>query len=321
MRKNLKSINSKFSPQLFQTLAQGQRAGLSIEATLKLCGEISPAVAAASRAAWRRICSGANLADAGSRAGLWSGCGLAAIRAAESAGELGAIFQRLADYHRQQQAGVRQLRRGLIQPLMLLLALAILAPLPALASGDLTGKQYVVGRLLLCASLLAVVMVFKYLPVVLRRWPVTAGAFDRLQVVLPLIGPWYFRRQLCEFLNQLGLLLTVGIPAQQAVTIATPRDNAEVTGRINAMAEALEGGAGFGPALSAIEGINPVAVDMVETGEAAGKLDEMVARYSETETRETRRQQQQLTTWAPRVLYLIVAVWVGWQMVAGAVNP
>lgn len=316
----VKSIAGRHQGQLYQTLAQAERAGLPIEQALKLCAAIGNDVGAAVALTWQRISSGATLAAAGRRAGLWSGTEYEVIKAAESAGITGQIFQRLADYHQQRLAARQSMLSGLILPGILLLAALLIPPLPALVSGELSLGQYIwiPVRAVLSLGLLVVLVI--QLPRLMRLASTTAVAFDRLQVVMPVIGPWYFRRQMREFINLLALLLTAGVPAQEAVALAIPAPNSEVRRRINAMVDGLAEGAGFTDALARIEGINQQAVAMGASGEGAGKLDTMLQHYSVLETELTRRQERQLTTGLPRVVYLVVAIWVGWQMVAGAVS-
>jgi len=96
--------------------------------------------------------------------------------------------------------------------------------------------------------------------------------------------------------------------------------NSLVRRRVDEMSEALANGAGFADALATIEGINQQAIAMAASGEAAGKLDELLRHYSELETELTRRQERQLTTWLPRAVYLLVAGWAGWQMVTNFIG-
>lgn len=313
-----KPVRKGLYPQLFTVLAQGERAGLPLEQSLRLCGEIAPTLPAVTRAAWQRINSGASLAEAGRRSGLWSGAEYEVIKAGEAGGGLTAVFERLADYHQQRQADRQRARSGLIMPAILLLASILIPPIPQLASGALSPSGYLLRALQLTGSLVLLLAIGYRLPGWLRSGSLTRVAFDRLQVTIPLAGAWYFRRQMREFVTTLALLLAAGIPAYEAVELATPGVNSEVQRRVNLMSLALAGGADFTQALSAIEGINEQALAMALSGESAGRLDEMLQRYSDFETEVTRRQERQLTTWLPRLLYLLVVGWVGWQMVAGA---
>jgi len=318
--KSPKPISAGLNARLFQTLAQAERAGLPIEQSLKLCAEIGPDIDVAIANTRKRITGGASLADGGRRAGLWSGAEFEVIKAAEASGGLAPMFQRLADFHQLRLVGRQELRSGLIMPGILLAAALLIPPLPALVSGDLSLGQYVWNIVRAILSLGLVVVIAAQLPRLLRRWPTTAVAFDRLQVVMPLIGPWYFRRQMREFINTLALLLAAGIPAHEGVRLATPMTNSLVRRRVDEMSEALANGAGFADALATIEGINQQAVAMASSGEAAGKLDELLRHYSELENELTRRQERQLTTWLPRAVYLLVAGWAGWQVVTNFIG-
>lgn len=313
-------LKPEFYPELFQTLAQGQRAGLPIEQTLKLAAEIAPSVAAATDITGRRIATGASLADAGRRGGLWAGVDYETVRAAEASGTLAAIFQRLADHHQQRRENLQRIRSGMMLPTLLLMAALVITPLPMLVNGELSPTDYLANLALVVISTLALLGLFVQLPRLLRHWPASAVAIDRLLVTAPLLGGWYYRRQLREFFNTLGLLLTAGIAAPQAVAQAIPAVNSEVRRRISAMSEALANGATFVEALGRVEGIDQRALAMVATGEFAGQLDEMIRRYSEFESEATRRHDRQLALLVPRFVYLLVAGFIGWQMVAAVIR-
>ena len=309
-------INPAHYPQLFLTLAQGERAGLPIDRSLALCGDIGPKLARATSQAIKRISSGHPLAESGRRSGLWAGVEFEVLRAAEQSGMLESIFQRLADYHQRRLANRRAMLNGLIMPGLLLLAALVIPPLPALVSGELPVGQYLWNLISALSTLGLLSLLLVKLPKLMRLAPLTAKPFDRLQVTAPLIGPWYLRRQLHEFINTLALLLSAGIPAHQAVPLAIPTTNSEVRRRIEEMNVALANGTGFTDALATIEGLNQQAIAMAASGETAGKLDEMLHHYSTLETELTHHQERQLATWLPRVIYLVIALWIGWQMVA-----
>ncbi len=309
-------INQNHYPRLFLTLAQGERAGLPIDHSLTLCGDISPKLARATSQTIRRISSGHPLAESGRRSGLWAGLEFELLKAAEQSGTLLSMFQRLADYHQRRRANRRALLNGLIMPVMLLLAALVIPPLPALVSGELPAGQYLWNLLSALMTLGLLILMLVKLPRLMRLTSLTAKPFDHLQVATPLIGPWYLRRQLREYIHTLALLLSAGMPVHQAVPLAIPKTNSEVRRRINVINVALANGASFTEALATIEGLNQQAIAITASSETAGKLDEMLQHYSQLETQLTREQERQFATWLPRVAYLIIAIWTGWQIIA-----
>ena len=60
------------------------------------------------------------------------------------------------------------------------------------------------------------------------------------------------------------------------------------------------------------------ALAFVNTGEASGNLPEMLLRHVTFETDAINERAQQLATWAPRVVYAMVVVWMAMGLLAPA---
>ncbi len=60
------------------------------------------------------------------------------------------------------------------------------------------------------------------------------------------------------------------------------------------------------------------ALAFVNTGEASGTLPEMLLRHVTFETDAINERAQQLATWAPRVVYAMVVVWMAMGLLAPA---
>ncbi len=75
------------------------------------------------------------------------------------------------------------------------------------------------------------------------------------------------------------------------------------------------GSAHLGEAFRTEPGLPEELVRAIETGEAAGKLDEELTRASSRFQRAAFDQLNLVSAWTPRVFYAFVVVFVGWQMV------
>ena len=315
----MNSVQSGFLPRLYLTLRQGEQAGLEISRTLLLCEEIDRSVARPAAKAGAAVKRGAGLAEAGFKFGLWSGVDYHCIKAAQFSGTLEQMFGRLAKYHSARQQSLKRLRSDLIPVLILVLVMLAVMPLPKLVGGVWSLADYGGFLISRIVGLLVVGVGLLKLPTVLRCFKLTSGVVDLLQISLPLIGEFYLRRQLRDFFYALALLLEAGIDAQQAVRASNLSVNRQVRQRIQMMLSALEEGESFTAALAKIDGVNPMALAMVSSGEAAGRLDELLMHYCKLETKITQQQNNQWLTWLPRVIYFGLAGYIGWQMVAASV--
>lgn len=314
----VKTIAGRFLPRLYLTLRQGQQAGLPISRSLSLCEQIDPAISAAIVKVGVAVNRGAGIAEAGFNFGLWSGVDYHCLKAAQQCGQLEQMFGRLEQHHLLRQKRLQKLRTDLIPVVLLFLSSLAVMPLPQLASGEWSVGDYGWFLLSRAAGLAIVLVGLPKLPGVVRRFRPGSPAIDRLLLSLPLMGRFYGRRQLRDFFYALALMLGAGIDALQAVKLANVSANSQVRRRIQAMSVALENGATVAEAMALIEGVNATALAMVVSGEAAGKLEQMLMHYCELETQATQRQDRQLMTWLPRLLYFGLAGFIGWQLIAAA---
>ena len=315
----MNAVKSRFLPRLYLTLRQGEQAGLSISRTLALCEEIDRSVARPAARVGAAVKRGTGLAEAGFNFGLWSGVDYHCLKAAQLSGTLEQMFGRLAQHHSGRQQSLKLLRSDLIPVLMLFLVMLAVMPLPQLVSGAWSLVDYGYFLISRIAGLLIIIVGLSKLPALLRRFTPTTAAIDRLLLLLPVVGGLYLRRQLRDFFYALALLLEAGIDAQQAVTASNLSVNSQVRQRVQSMLSALEGGVSFTEALAEIDGVNSMALAMASSGEAAGRLDELLMHYCQLETEITQQQNRQWFTWLPRVIYLGLAGYIGWQLIAGSV--
>lgn len=313
-------MGEKYRAELYQTLARGEQAGLPRERTLLLCGQINTAVARRTAPLIRAQSQGQSLADAGLATGLWCDLDFQVITVGEQSGLLADLFKRLADHYSLRNSNRRRRRMQLMLPAFLLVFSVLVTPLPKLISGELTLFGYMNASLTPLVLMTLSGYLLYHLPGILRHLPLMVDCLDRLQVDLPLIGPWYLRRQLGEFINTLALLLGSGIPARQATQLANLSKNTIVRSRINRMEAALDAGASLTEALAAIDGLNPRALAMARSGESAGALEQMLLRYGKLESETLQNQNKALAIWIPRLVYFALVAWIGWQLIGSRIG-
>jgi hypothetical protein len=122
----------------WSSFARLLRSGVGVPESLRmLAGEGQDALAKAFRDTALKIESGATLADAlGEQEGIVNHEELQMIRASERVGDLGPVFEGLAD-DLQARIGIgRELLRRASYPLMLMISSAVVGPLPTIVTGS-----------------------------------------------------------------------------------------------------------------------------------------------------------------------------------------
>ncbi|MBL4621107.1 MAG: type II secretion system F family protein [Immundisolibacteraceae bacterium] len=314
-----KKVTERYLPQLYLTLRQGEQAGVPLIRTLSLCEQIAPSVSRVVVKVSAAVSRGAGVAEAGFNFGLWSGIDYHCLKAAQYSGSLEQMFGRLEQHHMLRQRGLQRLRTDLIPVVLLLLVSLAVMPLPLLVSGEWSVSDYGWFLFSRVAGLGIGIVGLRKLPGLLRRAQPTSMVVDQLLVSLPIIGPFYCRRQLRDFFYALALMLEAGVDAQQAVKFGNVSANSQTRRRIEFMSVALEKGATVAEAMALIEGVNATALAMVNSGEAAGRIDQMLMHYCQTETELTQQQNRRLLTWAPRLVYFGLAGLIGWQLISAAI--
>lgn len=145
------------------------------------------------------------------------------------------------------------------------------------------------------------------------------GPLDDLLLALPILGSLQLRADIRSFCDSLGLLLEAGMPvldalprACNAVTNARlRRDFANLAPRVAAgqsLVRAFDGLSFHGKAM---------LIGVLNTGEATGRPGEALLRFARLQAQQLAASQQALASWAPRLFYLAVAVWMAYGLLSG----
>lgn len=261
---------------LFSRLATLERAGIPLQAALDtLARGEAQGIAQPLDKLQQALERGESLSDAGRRVGLWRPWEQMILAAGQSTGRLAESFEALATHHGHQARRWQRLRGRLLLPALVLLVGVVVGPLPALVGGQIGLLGYLV-RVILPLLVLGVVVQ------VLRR------AYQGLPGSSAL-ADWFAGLPLVRQLRQrdriavLALLMDSGMPADMA--FASMADSAPAAGhriRLQRAARAVERGAGFTATLAQVGLLDdPAGVRLLQSGEEAGRLPEMLGRYRE----------------------------------------
>ncbi|WP_296272377.1 type II secretion system F family protein [Pseudomonas sp. UBA6323] len=299
---------------LFAHLGAMERAGVPIDRALA-----SLSLGARHEAAVKRlrqmVGGGRDLASSGQLTGVFTPLESALVRAAQEAGALAHTYEQLAQRYEEQARHAAELVSRLLLPAgVLMLALAV-KPLPALVAGNLSVAGYLAAVLLPVLWLSILLLGARAL---WRRWQQRradqSGSIDDLLLALPVLGGLQRRADLRNFCDSLGLLLEAGMPVLDALpracntvsSIRLRRDFASLAPRV-AAGQSL---------VRAFDALNfpgkAMLIGVLNTGEATGRPDEALLRFARLQAQQLAASQQMLASWAPRLFYLAVAIWMAY---------
>ncbi len=256
------------------------------------------------------------------------------VRAGEAGGALESTLRRLADYLERAQALRSSVINALIYPAFLLVgvlgSLILLVayvvpqfvpifanmgvPLPWITKAVLVVGQVVQGWWwLIVLALVVAGLVWR----ARLRDPVARRAFHAWLLRVRVIGPLLLKVETARIARTLGTLLKNGVPLLAALSIARQvTNNSSLDQALAEAAEAVKGGAGLGTALAATESFPRLALQMIEVGEQAGELDDLLLKVADTFDAESRRSIDRLLAALVPVLTLVMTALVALIMAA-----
>ncbi len=246
------------------------------------------------------------------------------VDAGEQSGRLDEVLERLADYTESRQSLQQKVMLAFIYPaLVTFVAAAVVVGLLVYVVPQVTrvfentGQTLpVITRVLIGVSdfargggwwwLIAVVAGILAFRVALRE-PHVRRRWHRLTLRLPLGGRLLRGTNAARLSSTLGILTASGIPllsamqsAVQVVTNLPMRDAVE-----DALRQVREGGS-LSRALGKTKLFPPMVIHLIASGEATGKLDQMLQRAAEAQTRELENWVRALTALLEPLLILVM---------------
>jgi general secretion pathway protein F len=299
--------------ELFLQLAQMEKAGLPFDRALAVLSLPTPFLGRI-EALRALTAQGVELASAGEKSGLFTLLESRLIHAATNAGSPANTYQRLADYYTERARQLATMKSRLMLPAAVFLLALLIQPLPALIQGSLSAAGYAwhVSKPIL---LIAVSI-----------WGVRAlagadarGSRRSFYQHLPLYGPIFVRQNLRDVFESLGLMLEAGVPMAEALptAVATAKDG-DIRRELVKIRPRVAKGVSLTDALQGVGYIRDERlVQFIRTGEASGKLPELLLRHTRMETDSINSSLEQLAMWAPRVVYGIVLLWMAYGVLTG----
>jgi general secretion pathway protein F len=228
----------------------------------------------------------------------------AMIEAGEQSGKLGDVLERLADYTESREGLRDKILIAFIYPvIVMVLAFVIVTFLLVYIMPQMTRVFSSVGqslplatRILITMSdfarsygaitLAAAVAVVVAARLMLRDEALRAR-WHRWLLRVPLVGRLIRGVNAARFSDTLGILTTAGVPLlaslQSAAAVLT---NLPMRGAVEEAVRRVREGSALAPALGAAKLFPPLVIHLIASGEATGRLDTMLARAAEAQSRD-----------------------------------
>ncbi|MBI3171817.1 MAG: type II secretion system F family protein, partial [Hydrocarboniphaga effusa] len=228
----------------------------------------------------------------------------ATIEAGEQSGKLDGVLERLADYIERRQALQQKIMLAAIYPAMLtVVALAVVTllltyvvPKVVAVFADLDAQLPLLTRALISLSdflreyglgLLIVIVIGAFLFARAMRNSDFKRRVHRFQLRLPLIGRLTRGAKTGRFTRTLGILFGSGVPILEAMRIGTQVvSNQPMRDAVEAATLRVREGASLNKSMAESGLFPPITLHLIASGEASGRLDDMLDRAAEQQERE-----------------------------------
>lgn len=253
------------------------------------------------------------------------------VRAGEISGALEITLKRLAEFQEKAQRIKGKVKAAMFYPVaVMLVAAAIMgvmtvfviprfkdvfsglvngASLPAFTNFVFSVSDFVRHRAPLGLGILAGLCISL---VMFGRTTIGHYAFDRLKLVLPVVGRVFRQAAISRFARTLGTLLANGVPVLQALKIVGDTSGNVVIGRVvETIHASVKEGESLSAPLRAAKVFPPLITGMVDVGEQTGALPDMLLKIADNCDEEVDNAVSAMTSLLEPVLIVFLAVVVG----------
>jgi len=226
------------------------------------------------------------------------------VEAGEQSGHLEGVLERLADYTENRQQMRQKIQLAVFYPAMLTIVAILVVgglmtyvvpqvvqvfdnigqDLPPLTVGLIAVSDFMRSNgILILVSLTAAAVAFTYL----LRIEDNRRRFHRLKLSLPLVGKLEQGLNTARFARTFSILTASGVSVLEAMRIsAQVMSNVPMREAVAEAAARVREGAGIAASLERSGYFPPMTVHLIASGEASGKLEEMLERAAINQERE-----------------------------------
>ena len=319
--------------QQFSTLI---KAGLPILKALELLAEraAAPRLRPTLQDVRQRVRDGALLSEALAAQGSFPAVYVTAISAGERSGNLTGVIDQYISYLRVSTGFRTALLTALIYPAILVVTVILVlsylvtyampqfaklyqdlgVPLPAMTQLMLNMAVPLRNYFVVFAGIAVLIAAAIFL------WTRTlegALAIDRLKPKVPIVGDIWLKGEIAQFLRTLATLLAGGTPLVSGLQTSSPAIGSRLIATSVARAsERVREGKSLSESLSETRLIPPLALEMIEVGEASGALSAMLTSVAEFYEEEVSTRLQRTLIWVTPAILVVMAVVVGFILIS-----
>ncbi len=230
------------------------------------------------------------------------------IDSGERSGNLEEILKSLAQWYETRRRIMRNIKSGLILPVILIHAASLLGPFPKfILMENYTLENYIIEGLSILSffyiPLLFVLGIMIYTPKTgfLRR------GLDAIALRIPILGSALHNLALFRFCQSFNMMLRAGVPAVEcAENAVNSTGNTVIMVRLQGIIESAREGNTYSEGFS-----RRLPFDFRESwsvGEETGELDNVTARQASQKADQAEFKFKQFSEWLPRIIYACVAL-------------
>jgi general secretion pathway protein F len=312
--KTHKALPASVNAILFAQLAVMEDAGMAAVDAFKTIAQAPTDVGAGagkevgerSRRVASTLAKGRALPDAGLAAGIFSIRDVSLIAAGSESGSPARSYRRLAERYERLDTRSRRIRGQCLMPAVVLVLGLAIAPLPDLVLGHMSLGGYIFYLLRAIGFVAGVIVVGRML---WRESQVNLkGAIARtlgfISLKMPLLGPNNVKRNIANYLEEVGILLQAGLTPDRACKLGqSAMSNPFVIDDLAGVPARLKSGTGFSDAHANSQYLSTPVHQIMYTSEVAGRLAEGLARVCALEREQVGAFDDQVAAWVPRVIY------------------
>lgn len=258
-----------------------------------------------------QISRGASFSEAFEQASRWnSKIDLSLIKAGEVSGRLPQMLNYLSNFYRMRATLVKKIGHSLLYPIVILIISSLIFPISQFQALILEGAwtAFLLGKLKLflnmCLIIGGVILILNQPPTNYMR-----RLMERLFFIIPPLKKFILANGIVRLSMSLQALLEAGLTLPNAWQLAAESCGVAVLqSKLTKPIQLMKSGV---PAYEALKELNLLPIqflEIYETGEISGHLDEALAYIIRMYSEEVNRYSELLGTWTGRVVYFVLLI-------------
>lgn len=265
-----------------------------------------------------RIHGGSTFSEALEAAGDWlPQFDRAVISAGEHSGRLDATLKTLGNYYQERASLLRRMISDMAYPMFLVHLAVLIFPTSLLTNLVWSGgvERFVIHKVSILVPLYAVTFVM-IAALQSNRGETWRALMERILNAVPLVGGARKSLALARFTAGLEATLSAGIPIIQAWQIAAGASGSNrIKQAVGWAVPRMESGMVPSEAVRQLSVFPELFQSLYATGEMSGKLDSTLERLHRHYQEEATLRFQNIGQWTPKILFLLVAIAVAFQVI------